>query len=361
MFSHLMITMSNIYEKLQTKSRNRAVKMSILSNEGRTIFEILNFVVICGLFGLFGIISNIINIIIFCKQGFANTSNIAFFGLAISDLCCLVSLEWISITMNPYFATSGLAWVLPDVMYLTGAWPHACFCRITSYITVYLTAERYISISLPLKVKEMITPKRTTLIVCSIYLVNLGTLIPEYTTSFLGWRFVPEKNTTLVALIFTTSRSQVEGLCYVLHSIFSTTSFFGVLIFTVILVNTLRRSSEWRKEATSNSSQKVTTSTRDKRTIKMVVLIATILIICYTPGAAVAMATFAVGPEFSIKGRYINTCVAAWSIAYVFQTFNSSVNIFLYYNMSSKYKHTFDNFFLVSVRKNFRKKSSAIN
>lgn len=323
----------------------------ILSDDERRVFEIVNFVIVSSLVSLFGIVANIVNILIFYNQGFNNTVNICFFGLAVSDVCCLISLEWITICMNPLFAKSDIPWISSEVMYLTGAWLHVCFGRITSYITVYITAERCLSIAIPLKVKQIITPARTTIALILIYVMNLMTLVSEYATSYLDWKFIPEVNRTLLAMIFTGSRENVEGLVSVLHSVIGMASFAGVVIFTAILINRLRQTSKWRKKATSEKRQNESISTREKKTVMMIVLIASFLIACYTPGAIIVMTTFIVGPEFNIKGRYVNLCMSTWSVACSFHSINSSVNIFLYYKMSSKYRQTFHEMFIICVPK----------
>lgn len=319
--------------------------INVLSDSGRLIFEVTNFVVISSFIGVLGIVGNVINIIIFYNQGFSNTVNIGFFGLAISDLCCIIALEWISVCMNPLIVTTDTHWIPAEVMYLSGAWPHACFGRITSYITSYITAERYLCIALPLKVKEIITPRLTTLVLCLLYLLNLMTLVPEYATSYLGWNFLPTENKTCLSLSFTSNRLSVEGIVYVLHSLFGMGSFVAVIIFTSVLVTRLRQTSKWRISATSGFDRIREMPNRDRKTMKMIVLIATILIVCYTPGAVIAMTTFIVGSEFSIKGVYVNIFMAVWSVAVSFQVINSSINIILYYKMSSKYRETFHEIF----------------
>lgn len=314
---------------------------TVLSDKDKSIFELVNFVSLCSVVCMFGIVTNIINILIFSKQGFKNTVNIGFFGLAVSDLICLIALQWGSISLNPVLALLGVHWFPLEVMYLSGAWPHMCFSRITSFITVYVTAERYISIALPLKVKHIITRKTTTLVICTIYCMNIACLIPEYATAYLGWRFDISLNETRIGLLFTAERHHVEGVIYVVHAILGMLSFAGVLIFTALLVIKLEHSSRWRKNATCSSIKTEAVSNRDAKTVKMVVLIACVLIACYSPGAVVATVTFIIGPEFDIRGKYINICEAMWSIAITFQSINSSVNIFLYYAMSSKYRQTF--------------------
>lgn len=322
----------------------------VLSEEGRIMFEIVNLVSICSIIGMFGIFSNIINMIVFYKQGFETTVNIGFFGLAISDITCLLTLQMGSVCMNPLLASSNIPWLPLEIYYLLIAWPHICFSKITSYITIYITAERYFSIAIPLKVKALITTKTTTLIMCLIYVVNLLILVPEYATSYIGWRFDPERNQTLVGVLFMGNRKHAEGVVSILHFIFGMSSFVGLVVFTTLLVIKLGQSSQWRKEVTSMNNNREAMSSRDKKAVKMIVLIASVLIGCYTPGALFSLTTFVGGPEFSIRGIYANVCEAMWTVAYIFHSVNSSVNIFIYYSMSTKYRDTFHQVFMFSRR-----------
>lgn len=323
---------------------------AFLSDKDRVVSDVVNLVCICCIIGTLGIIANCINMTVFYMQGLKNTVNMGFFGLAISDTICLLSLIWGAICMNPLFVISGIKWFPMEVMYLTVAWPHVCFSRITACITVYITAERYLSIAIPLKVKDIITPKTTAVVLCLIYLINLATLVPEYATSYLGWRFFPSRNETLIGILFTGSRKSVEGIVFVLHFTLGIVSFVGVVLFTTLLVFKLGQSSDWRKKATSDHSKREAISARDKKTVKMIVLIACVLIVCYSPGAMISLGTFIAGPEFSIRGRYVNLCQAMWTTAYIFHSVNSSVNIFVYYSMSSKYRDTLREFLSLSSK-----------
>lgn len=329
-----------IFNKL---SRNSEV-VTVLSTEDRFVFEVVNYVTLCTIIGLFGIASNIINALVFFKQGFNNTVNISFFGLAISDMFCLVTLEWVCICLNPLFVASDVPWMSLEVQYLTGAWPHVCFSRITSLITAYVAAERCLCIAIPLKVKQILTPRRTTAAIIVIFFVNLVTLVPEYATSYIGWKLYPSRNATLLGLVFTSDRKYVEGLVFVLNSILGITSFSAVIIFTVILIVKLKYSSAWRKKVSSQHEKLEHVSHREKKTMKMVSIIAIILIVCYTPGTIISMTTYVVA-EFHLLGGYVNICMVTWSFVFVFQAINSSVNIFLYYFMSSNYKVVFDELF----------------
>lgn len=308
------------------------------------LFITINFVSICGVISLSGVVSNIINITVFFRQGFSNTVNISFFGLAISDLCCLITLLWMGVCLNPLIVTAGAPWLPTDFVYLTGAWPHNVCGRITSYITVYVTAERCLCIIIPMKVKELVTPARTTVIISLIYILNILTLVPEYATSYIDWAYIPFLNKTLLAISYRSGREKVTGLIFFMNSVTGVTSFVAVIIFTSILVVKLKKASIWRQKTTTGSSGQDAMSNRDKKTVKMIALIATVLIVCFTPGAVVSMVTF-VEPEFDLRRGYMNSVVSMWSIAVVFQSVNSSVNIVFYYKMSSKYRQTFHSTF----------------
>lgn len=146
------------------------------------------------------------------------------------------------------------------------------------------------------------------------------------------------------------NRKTVGGVAYVLNSFLGMTSFVGVILLTAVLVTKLGQASKWRKKTTLGYHQHQSMSTRDQKTVKMIVLIATILIVCYSPSALISTAAFIIGNEFDIMGKYVNICSATWSLAFPVQAINSSVNIFLYYSMSSKYREALHEVFLNSSK-----------
>lgn len=173
---------------------------------------------------------------------------------------------------------------------------------------------------------------------------------PEYETSYLGWKLDVKENKTLVGILHRSNAKNLEGVTFILFGILGFLSFVAVVIFTLILVIQLNKKTKWRTNANLEKQQSESISNRDRRTVTMVVMIAVVLIVCYTPGVIVSMVTFC-EPEFSVTGKYANVYVASWSFVVTFESFNSSVNIFLYYHMSSKYRETFHLVFPCSVHK----------
>lgn len=315
----------------------------LVNDSDREVYMVVNYVLITAAISLFGLAANIMNIVIFFKQGFHNTMNITFFGLAISDLGSLLGLLWGGVCVNPLFINSNVDIVPPEILHLTSGIPHICFVRITGWITVFVTAERCLCITIPLKIKQIITPKVTTATVSTIYIAIMLSFVPEFQTTYFGWKFYPERNKTLLGLVFTSDRKSAEGVVFFLYSILGSTSFVAMIVFTVVLVVKLKQKTKWRRKANIDRGRSETISSRE-RTMNMVVLIATVLIVCYTPGVAVSMASF-FKPEFSVIGNEMNIFYVAWSFVFIFEALNSSVNIFLYYKMSTKYRETFHEVF----------------
>lgn len=326
---------------MTTNDRNLS---NLFSNHEREVIEVVNYVFVNGLICFFGIVANILNSLVFYKQGFRNTMNISFFGLALSDLCSLITSFWCGTCVNPLFVNSDVAILPREIQYLTGGAPHTCFVRITGWITVYITAERCLCILFPLKIKQLITSKGTMITIIAIYVLMIATFIPEYATSYFDWKFDAARNKTLLGLMFTRDKSRVAGLTVLLYGLSGFASFIAVIAFTIVLVIQLKRKSSWRLTANLDKSRSEVMSNRDRKTINMVAMIATILIVCYIPGVCVSMVTFLVA-GFNIVGRYVNAFFVFWSFVFVFEGLNSSVNIFIYYRMSTKYRDTFRQIF----------------
>lgn len=318
-----------------------SAKDKIISDKEREIIQVVVYVFLCGLVSIFGIMANVVNVLVFCSQGLNSSINISFFAMAVSDLCSLVMQQWFNICVNPLFENSDLPMVPAEFQYMTGGVPREVFAKITCLITVYVTAERCLCIAFPLRVKQIITPRRTTIIIIIIYSICFLSVLPLYCTTSIDWKFYSGRNKTLLGLVFADTSDKVEEVVYVMQALSGILSFASVLIFTTILLSKLNKTRTWRNEAANMDKEKSESmSNRDRKTMSMIAIIASVLIICYIPSVLIFVGTF-FEPEFSIVGRYTNMFFVAWAFGFLFESINSSVNIFLYYSMSSKYRDTF--------------------
>jgi hypothetical protein len=219
------------------------------------------------------------------------------------------------------------------------------FARITCATTALITAERCFCLIFPLHIKSVITPKRTTIIIIGIYIATWLTTVPTYATSYLAWVLHPDSNTTLLVQAYRNNHDVASQVLYFSHGLFSFLGFLTVLIFTLVLIYNLGKKSQWRHMAIADQEKAKSMSRRDRGTINMVVVIASILVVCYTPAVLLCMTTF-LNPEFLFIGRLSNVYHSCWSFGHLFETINSSVNIFLNYKMSSKYRQTLISLFV---------------
>ncbi|XP_012940731.1 G-protein coupled receptor 183-like [Aplysia californica] len=309
-----------------------------------TIFVIGFFVIILGAISLSGIVTNVINLIVFIRQGFKDNVNISLFSLAISDIGALLPLLWVSIGFNPLFVNSDLPFDTVEVLHLTSGWPHICFARISGWITAFIMLERCLCIAVPLKVKTMITVKRIVIVLVSIYVAMIGALLPVFYALRLEPRYSPLKNETKFRMVYIPNGFAIESAVFLINAFSQLITFSMVIICSTILVQNLISKSKWRK-STSSSGDHDSFSNRDKKVVKLVLFIAIIFIVCLFPSVINFIAQ-SLEPEYTASGKYGDLYLLTWSFSVSLSATNSAVNIFVYYNMSSKYKQILDEMLL---------------
>ncbi|CAG5115884.1 unnamed protein product [Candidula unifasciata] len=298
------------------------------------IFRLVNYVIITGPVSLIGIIFNIINIIVFIKIGFKETVNISFLALSIADLCSLIPLIWMSICSNPLVPTQSGGMDNQAVQVIVG-WPHVCFSRISGGLTAYITFERYLCVAIPLKIKRIITPRKTVVIVLIIFIITIVGIMPEY-FSFWLHPYVNADNVTLTGMIYYHHGREIENYVLSFAAFCQLSCFIVVILSTGGLVHTLRVKSKWR-QSTSQFSKNNKAPARDRKTVLMIISISVIFIISYLP-LSVSLVGMTTCKEYSIQGRYNNLVIGTATFFLCLESINSSVNIFVYYNMSSKFR-----------------------
>lgn len=311
----------------------------LLADDVMPFIFTINLSIICSTVSLFGIVTNIINITVFVRQGFKETINISLLGLAISDLCSLVSLLWLGICYNPFFRYSDLPILTVDLQHFTGGWTHVIFTRITIFITAFITLERCICIVFPLKVKTIFTTKRVKMIIIGIYVFLICSMIPNYFIFRFGWKFVPERNRTMIGILYLKNRVIVENIGYHFQLIYPMLAFVLVVICSAILISKFNERMHWRHGTTSGTS-KSNADDRDRQVVRMVLSVAIVFIISFTP-STVLFISMLVLPGMNMGKVNQNMFILSYSISFMSEAVNSSVNIFVYYKSSSNYRKEF--------------------
>ncbi|GFN84704.1 chemosensory receptor a [Plakobranchus ocellatus] len=355
----------------------------IVSNKVRNIFVIVNMTILAQLISIFGVVANIINIIVFIKQGFGEAMTVTLTGLAVADLGTVTCQVWHSICWNPWFdfKTLQLPFNPLQIVYLSSGHPRLSSVRISAMILAWATLERCLCITMPFKVRELITPTRSKLFVMAVFIINTASAMPFYYTSRIVSFFDTAVNRSYLILAFTKDRQTIDSVSFALSASLTVCAFVAVAVLTIVLVYTLDKASKWRESAMASGStaeqgkpeskesisskksakegqkektkeqlmtkdpsaeekkksQQTGASNKNKRAAKMVSIISAIFIVCNIPNTCNQLINAFV-PEFAKNGSYVNLNQTFWSVGYLTETVNASVNIFMYYTMSSRYR-----------------------
>ena len=292
--------------------------------------------------GIFGIISNILVLTTFIKMGFEESINISFFGLGVSDLGLTVTMSWGGILNLLILTETRLPFDAYDVSNLTVYWPSEGLEKTTTCITAYIAVERLLCVVFPLHVKKIVTRKKTAIVLGLIFLFVFGPTNLSFFTWRLKWTFDHARNETILRfdtkplvnfpVRFYLDRFLLTYLIIVVH-------FTGLTILwicTIALAITLHRNIKTR-ESSLGQSKTVASQEKNIRVIKMVILIAAVYLICSTPKTLCSlMASF--NENFNVQGLYFRSYMITIVCCVLLSLVNSSVNIFIYFNMSTKFR-----------------------
>lgn len=351
---HLVDTTESVKSKYSIYVLEKKGALSpIIDNDLYLSILSISHGVICQTVAVFGVLANIINIVIFSKQGFIDRINISLLALAVSDLMSLLFIMWSNICFTQDFRKLDIPLVSTEVQLISGSWPHVIFTRTTGWITAFITLERCLCVTIPLKVKTIFTKKRHVISMVSIFVVTIWCSMLAYVSLGLDWKFYPDRNKTLLGLIYRMSiheRKITDSVGYAISGVFMPiTCFCSVVTLTIILVAKLNQQRAWRKAMMSADGDTMLSKTlnshvsgRDQKAAMMIILISVIFIICFLPAVGIFIVGYA-EPELSYDGVYKNMFLVTLSISFTTEAINSSINIFVYISMSTKYREVFLN------------------
>ncbi|KAH9505319.1 hypothetical protein Btru_059251 [Bulinus truncatus] len=296
--------------------------------------------VVCSLIGAFGLGANVTNILVFYRNGLSNSVNMSFFFRSASDVMRILSILWSGVSLNPYVDSLQAPVRFGDVFYATGGMVSSCTTRVTVCITVYVTLERCLCVLLPLKVKTIFTPGRTLLVMVLVYVINIASFIPVYSSMQLVWAYSGVQNRSILSLVFKDKRTVVEGLSYVINNAILTAGVILLFIFTFLLMVLVKVKARWRKENAADKDQVKMTTARDTKLMVMVLAVALVVVGCVTPRLLLTAVSAAV-PDFNFGGRYETVFRTAHYVLYIFAAVDSTVNILIYYTISANYRQAF--------------------
>lgn len=180
-----------------------------------------------------------------------------------------------------------------------------------------------------------------TIINVCIFVILTAGQSPVYVVNRLDWKYFPDRNKTLLVMLPTDNRDIVENVCYLINNVILNFSAFVVIIVcTIALSIQLHNKTKWRLTSTTDTS----ISRQNTTAAKLVLVVSIIFIICFIPNCVIfVMMSFF--PDYSVKGKNFNVLIMVAGAGSVLESINSSVNICVYYRMSTNYRNVFNKMF----------------
>ena len=286
-----------------------------------------------------GIMCNILILSTYLKMGFSDSINISYFALGISDLGVLVTTVWGALCNLFNLTRVELPFNAMEISSPTMYWPGEGFEKTTTCITAYIALERCLCVLFPLHVKTFVTRRNTGIVIGAIFVL---VFIPSNLGS-LGYSFVWEVraggNKTILRTVLTGNppRAMIKRIMEVyVSTVVHFTAMVAIWLCTAFLAAALKQNLKSRE---TTFGQAVTTASqiRNTRVIKTVLLIAVAYLCFSTPRSACNLVRN-FEPQFMVRGAYYRIYMLSIVVCVQMSIFNSSINIFIYIYMSSKFR-----------------------
>ena len=304
---------------------------------------------------IFGVTGNVLIIKVYSRMGFSDSTNISLVALAIADVGSIPPSIW-GCVLN-LLSIYGQLPIATQSMRLIASWPHIALTRVTACITCFISLERCLCVMVPLKVKSIITARRTVLILVMIYIVIIPPVSMMYFKWTIGWKFFDSENKTLLGVVVLRDSPMIDlviksgGTYYCTFLPIATST--CVTVCTIYLTASLRKSKKWRDTITSSSisdgtkteqdgskptkAGASTRSSKEDKTVRIVIAVAITFVVSMLPLIGTNI-TKHIEKEWSSLGRYSMLYGIIGALSDLFENVNASINLIIYYKMSSKFR-----------------------
>lgn len=226
-----------------------------VTNDQRRIAEIIidlsfSFIVAC-----VGIVTNILVVIVFSKQGFKDSVSVSMTIIACWDFfkCVAGVLQRLPGPMS--LASAALAKSWSNISAIEFNYFLSFSTYVASVLAAYVSVERCLCVSMPFKVKELITPKVALFFGLLISAVVFGCFMVMFFVYDIVWIFSDHFNATIAVYVNNVFFSRNPGPLfqyYNLSGIVWPTSSLGIIAgSTAIIAYHLRKSSQFRLKSAS--------------------------------------------------------------------------------------------------------------
>lgn len=285
--------------------------------------------------------TNSLNMVIFFRQGLKERVHMCLFVLAFIDLAFIffgfsMYGERVYFQFVPSEHRFG-----PAFQYILNHNVHGVYglTWVAAFLTTVIACDRCFCVVSPFKARDFVSTKKMAVFIAVCNLL----ILTGYFFIAARWRtvciFNPATKTTSPELFpsefYIRNRFALDLLDGIVYGIFLPSLFLSlVTTSTMVMAFCLRRQMVWRWRTSTALSTKEVAVTR------MLIGTSTLYVICTLPLFLFRVLILAI-PEMSLTGHYYNLFTVLVSMTECFSYLNSSLNFFVYFTMSTKFRETF--------------------
>ena len=173
-------------------------------------------------------------------------------------------------------------------------------------------------------------------VILLVYILLLAVYVPSLFLSKVSWRFDPTTNRSTAYLVenyaLASAIPVIVGTVFIVKPV----SILVVIICSSVSIDRLRKATKKRRamiEIQSAASQSET------RVTQMLLFLCVTYVVCVFPDVVGALTTYFV-PEFMFYRKHHNLFVVCFEIFFFFSCLNSTVNVFAYLALSTRFRAT---------------------
>ncbi|CAG5134898.1 unnamed protein product [Candidula unifasciata] len=334
--------------------------VKIISDNVLIYFRTSVSIVLSILVSVVGVIANVFNIIVYYKQGFKDSVNITFMALSVWDLaiCFLSGVTAVLFVIEVYFPIPN--YNVGSIGFVYVAYTRALMYILSTLTTVYLSCERCLCVLTPLKIKDIFTRPRTILVNVAIIMLGVASISPAWATQRTHWLFNPTNNITQLVLWLSANRRDIDLFIGTLTGMLSPIA--AQVIITIssgFMIHGINKSSKFRNTTNLERSRKTYNSKNESKIagttfhktmnmmtnneLKLTIVVVLLTIIFFVCNLPLVMNVFVrvFFPEVDIGKPQENLYELLYSLVFQCVLVKSTVNIFVYYYASSRYRRDF--------------------
>ncbi|CAL1535185.1 unnamed protein product [Lymnaea stagnalis] len=348
-----------------------------VTNEQRRVAEIIVDFTFSFMVSYLGIVTNAIVIAVFTKQGFKDSVAVSMTVIAVWDFlkCIGGAAQRMSGPIGLTSLVAAKSWT--NISATAFNYFISFSTYVSSVLAAYVAVERCLCVSMPFRVKDLITPRVALFFCLLISFIVFGCFMVMFFVYDIVWVYSDQYNATIAVYVNNNFFKSVSGPLfqyYNLAGIIWPTSSLGIIVgSTAIIAYHLRKSTKFRSSMTGALSgtgnmdaciehgpkvKESKLSQRDRQVVKMLLVVIGVNVLTLTPRIIHYTVKYFVY-EFYFLRLYHNLFICFTYFLAALDLTNAAVPLFIFYPMSTAFRVTFWGLFGCTAIKETRVSSAS--